>query len=91
MEHAFSADCVEDAVELDKHLKELAKLPESPARNTVAVVGCGFTGIELATELPRRMRELFGADAAVRVVVIGSQDEIGPDLTQPPSFRLRSV
>jgi NADH dehydrogenase len=84
VEHAFSADCVEDAVELDKHLKELAKLPESPARNTVAVVGCGFTGIELATELPRRMRELFGADAAVRVVVIGSQDEIGPDLGPNP-------
>jgi NADH dehydrogenase len=83
-EYAFSVDRIEDAVALDNHLAELAKLPDSPARNTVAVVGCGFTGIEVATELPKRMRELFGADAAVRVVVIGSQDDIGPDLGPNP-------
>jgi len=35
------------------------------------------------------MRELFRADAAVRVVVIGSQDEIGPDLgPNPPAVRI---
>ena len=79
-EYAFSVDRIEDAVVLDNHLRELAKRPDSPARNTIAVVGCGFTGIEVATELPKRIRELFGADAAVRVVVIGSQDDIGPDL-----------
>jgi NADH dehydrogenase len=83
-EYAFSVDRIEDAVALDNHFTELAKLPDSPARNTVAVVGCGFTGIEVATELPKRIRELFGADAAVRVVVIGSQDDIGPDLGPNP-------
>ena len=83
-EYAFSVDCIEDAVVLDHHLAALAKLPDSPGRNTVAVVGCGFTGIEVATELPRRLREKFGADAAVRVVVIGSQDAIGPDLGANP-------
>jgi NADH dehydrogenase len=83
-EHAFSVDRIEDAVVLDRHLAELAKQPDSPARNTVAVVGCGFTGIEVATELPKRLRALFGADAAVRVVVIGAQDAIGPDLGPNP-------
>jgi NADH dehydrogenase len=82
--HAFSVDRIEDAVVLDQHLAELARQPDSPARNTVAVVGCGFTGIEVATELPKRLRALFGADAAVRVVVIGSQDAIGPDLGPNP-------
>jgi NADH dehydrogenase len=84
LEHAFSVDRIEDAVELDRHLDALAKQPASPARNTVAVVGCGFTGIEVATELPKRLREKFGADANVRVVVIGSQDAIGPDLGPNP-------
>ncbi|CAD6529983.1 NAD(P)/FAD-dependent oxidoreductase [Paraburkholderia sabiae] len=84
LEHAFSVDRIEDAVELDRHLDALAKQPASPARNTVAVVGCGFTGIEVATELPKRLREKFGADANVRVVVIGSQDTIGPDLGPNP-------
>ncbi|BAX63342.1 NAD(P)/FAD-dependent oxidoreductase [Burkholderia stabilis] len=83
-EHAFSVDRIEDAVALDDHFAALAKLPDSPARNTVAVVGCGFTGIEVATELPQRLRERFGPDATGRVVVIGAQDDIGPDLGPNP-------
>jgi NADH:ubiquinone reductase (H+-translocating) len=83
-DYVFSVDRIEDAVVLDNHLAQLAELPDSPARNTVAVVGCGFTGIEVATELPRRLREKFGADAEIRVVVVGSQDVIGPDLGLNP-------
>lgn len=83
-EHAFSVDRIEDAVALDDHFAALAKLPDSPARNTVAVVGCGFTGIEVATELPKRLRERFGPGATGRVVVIGAQDDIGPDLGPNP-------
>ncbi|CAE6714312.1 NADH dehydrogenase-like protein [Paraburkholderia nemoris] len=83
-EYAFSVDRIEDAVVLERHLEELAKLPDSRARNTVVVVGCGFTGIEVATELPARMRKMFGPDAAIRVVVVGSQAEIGPDLGPNP-------
>lgn len=83
-EHAFSVDRIEDAVALDDHFAALAKLPESPARNTVAVVGCGFTGIEVATELPKRLREWFGPQTKGRVVVIGAQDDIGPDLGPNP-------
>ncbi|KVF71833.1 pyridine nucleotide-disulfide oxidoreductase [Burkholderia sp. FL-7-2-10-S1-D7] len=83
-EHAFSVDRIEDAVALDDHFAALTKLPESPARNTVAVVGCGFTGIEVATELPKRLCEWFGPQTKGRVVVIGAQDDIGPDLGPNP-------
>ncbi|MFM0340751.1 NAD(P)/FAD-dependent oxidoreductase [Paraburkholderia fungorum] len=83
-EYAFSVDRIEDAVVLERHLEELARQPDSRARNTVVVVGCGFTGIEVATELPTRMRQTFGPDAAIRVVVVGSQAEIGPDLGPNP-------
>ncbi|NKJ47696.1 FAD-dependent oxidoreductase [Burkholderia sp. SG-MS1] len=82
--YAFSVDCMEDASALEAHLKELAKRPDSNARNTVAVVGCGFTGIEIATELPKRMRALFGPNAAIKVVIVGSQADIGPDLGPNP-------
>ncbi|OAJ61740.1 pyridine nucleotide-disulfide oxidoreductase [Paraburkholderia ginsengiterrae] len=84
VEYAFSVDCIEDAIVLERHLEQLTKLPDSRARNTVVVVGCGFTGIEVGTELPQRMRKMFGPDAAIRVVVVGSQPEIGPDLGPNP-------
>src|SRR3546814_6819845 len=48
------------AVALDKHLQALADRPASPARDTVVVVGGGFTGIEVATEMPDRLREILG-------------------------------
>ncbi|WP_246794979.1 NAD(P)/FAD-dependent oxidoreductase [Burkholderia perseverans] len=83
-DYAFSVDCMEDAAELESHLEELARLPDSRARNTVVVAGCGFTGIEIATELPKRMRALMGPDAAIKVIVVGSQAEIGPDLGPNP-------
>jgi NADH dehydrogenase len=82
--YAFSTDSIDDAVLLDQHLAQLAQQPDTPARNTVAVVGCGFTGIEVATEMPGRLRERFGADAAIRVVVVGAQPDIGPDLGANP-------
>ncbi|MBD4579525.1 FAD-dependent oxidoreductase, partial [Xanthomonas citri pv. citri] len=44
--------------------------PESEARNTVVVCGGGFTGIEMALELPGRLREILGADSKTRVVVV---------------------
>ena len=36
---------------LDAHLAALGKEPASPARSTVAVVGAGFTGVEMIGEL----------------------------------------
>ncbi|HAT1570261.1 TPA: NAD(P)/FAD-dependent oxidoreductase [Kluyvera cryocrescens] len=69
-EHAFDLDQLESASVLEQHLLDLANQPESDARNTVVVCGGGFTGIEMALELPGRLREILGADAKTRVVVV---------------------
>lgn len=83
-EHGFSVDQVDEAAELEGHLRRLASLPPSPARNTVVVCGAGFTGIEVATELPSRLRSIMGPDADMRVVVVGSEKDVGPDLGPSP-------
>ncbi len=70
VEHAFDLDRLESAAELELHLKALAQQPESETRNTVIVCGGGFTGIEMALELPGRLREILGSDAKTRVVVV---------------------
>lgn len=69
-EHAFDLDQLESASVLEQHLLDLANQSESDARNTVVVCGGGFTGIEMAMELPGRLREILGADAKTRVVVV---------------------
>ncbi|WP_413595153.1 NAD(P)/FAD-dependent oxidoreductase [Citrobacter youngae] len=69
-EHAFDLDQLESAAVLEQHLKDLAQKPESDARNTVVVCGGGFTGIEMALELPGRLRDILGSDAKTRVVVV---------------------
>jgi len=79
-EHAHSVDQVPDAVALDAHLKSLAKLPDTPKRNTVVVGGAGFTGIETATEMPSRLREILGAGAKLRVVMVERNNAVAPDM-----------
>lgn len=83
-ENAFSVDQYDEAVALDEHLKGLASRAPSAARNTVAVVGGGFTGIEVASEMPSRLREIFGEDVACRVVLIEQSPQIGPELGAGP-------
>ncbi|KAH0497715.1 hypothetical protein TgHK011_005001 [Trichoderma gracile] len=83
-EHAFSIDTIAEAAELEAHLKRLAALPKTPTRNTVVVCGGGFTGVELAAELPRRLRAILGMAEKVRVVVVEKANVIGPDLGENP-------
>ena len=80
IEHVFDVDKLDSAARLERHLKSLASLPNTPARNTVVVAGGGFTGIETATELPARLRAILGEDAALRVVVIDRGARIGAAL-----------
>lgn len=82
--HAFSVDQHDEAVALDCHLKRLASQPDTPARNTVVIVGGGFTGIEVACELPARLREALGERAAFNIVLVERSPEIGPDLGPGP-------
>lgn len=69
-EHAFDLDQLESAAVLEQHLKDLVGQPESDARNTVVVCGGGFTGIEMALELPGRLRKILGDDSKTKVVVV---------------------
>ncbi|KAI0459097.1 FAD-containing subunit of NADH dehydrogenase [Xylaria acuta] len=82
--YAFSVDQFEAAVKLERHLQSLASKPSSKARNTVVVCGGGFTGIEVATELPSRLRAILGEDADFRVITVERNQVIGPDLGAGP-------
>lgn len=83
-EHGFSVDQLDDAIALDRHLHKLSSRPASTARNTVVVAGGGFTGIEAATEVPSRLREILGKDAQLRVVIVDRNEAIAPDMGAGP-------
>ncbi|KAJ3498329.1 hypothetical protein NLG97_g1203 [Lecanicillium saksenae] len=77
-EHAFDIDSIASASKLELHLQNRASLPSSAARDTIVVCGAGFTGIELATELPSRV------GAGTRVILVDGSEEIGPELGPGP-------
>ncbi|KRP99335.1 pyridine nucleotide-disulfide oxidoreductase [Bradyrhizobium pachyrhizi] len=83
-EHGFSVDNLADAIALDRHLHDLARQPASVARDTVVVAGGGFTGIEAATEMPARLRDILGSDAKPRVVIVDRNVAIAPDMGEGP-------
>jgi NADH:quinone reductase (non-electrogenic) len=80
---AFSIDTVQDAIAFDRRLAELARMNVAPA---IAVVGAGFTGIELALELRDRIRH-YGAFAhaeSARILLFDRADVVGPELGAGP-------
>jgi len=79
-EHAFDVDQIEQAVRLENHLKSLVNLPTSKARNTVVVAGGGFTGIETATEMPARLRAIFGEGADFEVIIVDRGEKVGASM-----------
>ncbi|WP_380872071.1 pyridine nucleotide-disulfide oxidoreductase [Sphingomonas sp. DBB INV C78] len=83
-EFGFAATQLAEAVELDRHLHALATKPASPARNTVVVGGAGFTGLEVATEMPGRLREILGEDADVRVIIVDRSEHVAPAMGVEP-------
>ncbi|WP_434033063.1 NAD(P)/FAD-dependent oxidoreductase [Cupriavidus sp. a3] len=83
-EHAFAVDQLHEAVALREHLECLALQPDGPLRNTLVVVGGGFTGLEVATELPQRLRAILGDGVRPRIVIVERADAIGPDLGPGP-------
>ncbi len=81
-EQAFGVDTYGEALALQRHLTALA----GPARFAAVVVGAGFTGIEVATELAGRLRALAAAAGAaepVRVVLVEAAARVAPDLGDP--------
>jgi NADH:ubiquinone reductase (H+-translocating) len=82
--YGFTVDQLDDAIALDHHLAALANRPSSAARDTAVVCGGGFTGIEVATEMPSRLRALLGPKAKVRVVIVDRNDAIAPAMRPHP-------
>ncbi|MEH2513754.1 NADH dehydrogenase [Nitrobacteraceae bacterium AZCC 1564] len=83
-EHGFSVDNLDDAMALDRHLHKLATLPPSAARDTFVIAGAGFTGIEAATELPSRLRTIFGKNFKPRVIIVDRSPAVAPDMGEGP-------
>jgi NADH:ubiquinone reductase (H+-translocating) len=82
--YGFATDQLDDAIALDHHLHALANRPASPARDTVVVAGGGFTGIEVATEMPSRLRAILGPKAKVRVLIVDRNAVIAPAMGPNP-------
>lgn len=78
-EFAFDLDTFQGAGKLQAHLLHLPRLPESAGRLMVVVVGAGLTGIELAAELPARLRRVVGDNGwdPVRVILADRSAKIG--------------
>jgi NADH dehydrogenase len=79
----YSIDTQAEAIAFDRRLAEIARDVAAP---TIAVIGAGFTGIELALELRDRLLA-HGADGAaeqLRVVLIERADTVGPELGAGP-------
>jgi NADH:ubiquinone reductase (H+-translocating) len=82
-EAAFSVDTQAEAIAFDRRLGEIVRGVAAP---TIAVVGAGFTGIELALELRDRLK-VHGADGAaerLRIVLIERAATVGPELGAGP-------
>lgn len=83
-EHLFDIDTLAGAAAVDAHLRRLPGRPADEGRFTVVVVGAGFTGIEIATELGARLRDVTGETERVRVVLVDRNGSVGHELGEGP-------
>ena len=75
----FDVDSYEGGLRLAAHIAALTNDPRDDAAGTAVVIGGGLVGIEIACELPGRLRAALGADTPVRVVLVDHGD-IGSDM-----------
>jgi NADH dehydrogenase len=78
-EHGFDIDTYDAATRLSVHLADLPNRPTSPGRFTALVIGGGLTGIEMATELATRLREIAGT-APARFILADRAPRIGSNM-----------
>jgi NADH dehydrogenase len=92
-DHTWNIDSFAAAVALDEHLQHVAQQPDSPGNVSIVIVGAGFTGLELATEMRNRLAVHSDAESAARarIVLIEQSDVIGPDLGQNPRPEIESA
>ncbi|MFN0029734.1 MAG: NAD(P)/FAD-dependent oxidoreductase [Acidimicrobiales bacterium] len=80
---AFSVDTQAEAIAFDRRLAEIAAGQRPPS---IAVIGAGFTGIELALELRDRLAGYGGTEVAdaTRIVLVDRADVVGAELGDTP-------
>ena len=78
-EHGFDVDTYNAAARLAAHLAALPARPPLPGRFTAVVVGGGLTGVEIATELATRLRDIAGK-ATARVILVDRAPRIGSNM-----------
>lgn len=85
-EHFHDVDTAPAAGRLERHLDQrVGSL--GPGRFMAVVVGSGFVGLEVATELMGRLRrraQIAGAQEDVRVVLVERADVVAPELGDAP-------
>lgn len=74
-EHAFDVDTYAAALRLEDHLVSLGRNAPSPGRSTVVVVGAGFTGIEVAAEMPARLAR--AGISGCRIILVDPNPAVG--------------
>ncbi|MFZ1179881.1 MAG: FAD-dependent oxidoreductase [Mycobacterium sp.] len=79
-EFGFDVDTYDGALALRYHLRRLASGPPTVAATTVVVVGAGLTGIEAASDLPNRLRQLFAPRSVTPRVVLLDRNAVGSDM-----------
>jgi NADH dehydrogenase len=77
--HAFDVDTYRAACKLDEHLAVLGKRAPSESRSTVVVVGAGFTGIEVAAEMPAKLAKA-GIGGKPRIVMVDPNAPLGSSM-----------
>ncbi|MCK1295433.1 FAD-dependent oxidoreductase [Bradyrhizobium sp. 30] len=75
-EHAFDVDTYAAALRLEDHLNSLGRSAPSPGRSTIVVVGAGFTGIEVAAEMPDRLARA-GITGSRRIILVDPNPVVG--------------
>ena len=76
MSNGFDVDTYAAAVRLDTHLAGLGEQAVSEGLATVVIVGAGFTGIEVATEMPGKL-EKAGLSGNRRVILVDPNPIVG--------------
>lgn len=74
--HGFDVDTYAAALRLEEHLVSLGRSAPSAGRSTVVVVGAGFTGIEVAAEMPDRLARA-GISGSRRIILVDPNPAVG--------------
>src|SRR5262245_14707503 len=74
--NTFDVDTYSAAVRLNAHIAALSTSPMSSGRSTVVVVGAGFTGIEVAAEMPTKLGRALRAGEN-RVILVDHNPVVG--------------